>query len=81
MSAPKKGSFRSSDAPRTQSAIGSGGGLIQQNYNSSAQRYSSSFELGIRMIQVAIGVTVGLFMSQILVYATGRRKSVAHFAF
>ena len=33
------------------------------------------------MIQVAIGVTIGLFVSQILVYALGRRKSVAHFAF
>ena len=64
-----------------QSAIGNGGGLITQNYTSSAERYSSSFELGIRMIQVAIGVTVGLFMSQILVYATGRRKRIAHFAF
>ena len=33
------------------------------------------------MIQVAIGVTIGLFMSQLLVYAIGHRKSVAHFAF
>ncbi|KAH9898182.1 hypothetical protein C8Q73DRAFT_683941 [Cubamyces lactineus] len=62
------------------SAIGNGGGLIQ-NYSSSAQQYSSSFELGIRMIQVAIGVTIGLFVSQILVYALGRRKNAAHFAF
>ncbi len=63
-----------------QSAIGSGGGLIQ-NYDSSADRYTGTFALGIRMIQVAIGVTIGLFVSQILVYALGRRKSVAHFAF
>ncbi|KAI0720004.1 hypothetical protein C8T65DRAFT_634556 [Cerioporus squamosus] len=62
------------------SAIGSGGGLIQ-NYTSSADRYTGTFALGIRMIQVAIGVTIGLFVSQILVYALGRRKSVAHFAF
>ncbi|RDX51091.1 DUF1212-domain-containing protein [Lentinus brumalis] len=62
------------------SAIGSGGGLIQ-NYDSSADRYTGTFALGIRMIQVAIGVTIGLFVSQILVYALGRRKSVAHFAF
>lgn len=33
------------------------------------------------MIQVAIGVTIGLFVSQILVYTMGRRKSAAHFAF
>ncbi|TBU49962.1 DUF1212-domain-containing protein [Dichomitus squalens] len=62
------------------SAIGNGGGLIQP-YSSSAARYSGSFELGIRMIQVAIGVTIGLFVAQILVYTLGRRKSAAHFAF
>ncbi|KAI0639626.1 DUF1212-domain-containing protein [Trametes polyzona] len=62
------------------SAIGNGGGLIQ-NYHSSAAQYSGSFELGIRMIQVAIGVTIGLFVAQILVYALGRRKNAAHFAF
>ena len=63
-----------------QSAIGSGGGLIQ-NYDTSEQQYSSSFQLGIRMVQVAIGVTIGLFVSQILVYAMGRKKNAAHFAF
>ncbi|KAI0801052.1 DUF1212-domain-containing protein [Fomes fomentarius] len=62
------------------SAIGAGGGLIQ-NYTNSAERYSGSFELGIRMIKVAIGVTIGLFVAQILVYALGRRKNAAHFAF
>lgn len=66
--------------PLAQSAIGNGGGLIA-NYKSSTAQYSSSFELGIRMIQVAIGVTIGLFVSQILVYALGRRKNAAHFAF
>ncbi|KAH9942926.1 hypothetical protein B0H21DRAFT_823762 [Amylocystis lapponica] len=62
------------------SAIGNGGGLIQ-NYKSSSAQYSNSFDLGIRMIQVAIGVTIGLFVAQIMVYALGRRKNVAHFAF
>ncbi|KAI0931784.1 hypothetical protein AcW2_000592 [Taiwanofungus camphoratus] len=62
------------------SAIGNGGGLIQ-NYNSSSAQYSNSFDLGIRMIQVAIGVTIGLFVAQIMVYALGRRKNAAHFAF
>ncbi|OSD03294.1 DUF1212-domain-containing protein [Trametes coccinea BRFM310] len=62
------------------SAIGNGGGLIQ-NYSSAEQQYSSSFGLGIRMIQVSIGVTIGLFVSQIMVYALGRRKNAAHFAF
>ena len=63
-----------------QSAIGSGGGLIQ-SYKSSSAQYSNGFGLGIRMIQVAIGVTIGLFLAQVLVYALGRRKNAAHFAF
>jgi hypothetical protein len=33
------------------------------------------------MIQVAIGVTIGLFVSQLVVYAIGTRKTAAHFAF
>ncbi|KAL6310166.1 hypothetical protein BKA93DRAFT_821221 [Sparassis latifolia] len=62
------------------SAIGNGGGLIQ-NYDSSSAQYSNSFDLGIRMIEVAIGVTIGLFVAQIMVYTLGRRKNAAHFAF
>ncbi|TCD65656.1 hypothetical protein EIP91_002329 [Steccherinum ochraceum] len=62
------------------SAIGNGGGLIQ-NYSTSSAEYSSGFSLGVRMIQVAIGVTIGLFIAQIFVYALGRRKNAAHFAF
>lgn len=33
------------------------------------------------MVQVAIGVTVGLFGSGLLVYSFGRRKKTALFAF
>jgi hypothetical protein len=33
------------------------------------------------MIQVASGVTIGLFVAQIMVYALGRRKNAAYFAF
>ncbi|CCL98503.1 uncharacterized protein FIBRA_00502 [Fibroporia radiculosa] len=62
------------------SAIGNGGGLIQ-TYNTSSAQYSNSFDLGIRMIEVAIGVTIGLFAAQMIVYALGRRKSAGHFAF
>ncbi|KAI0347819.1 DUF1212-domain-containing protein [Trametopsis cervina] len=62
------------------SAIGSGGGLIS-NYRTAAQQYSDTFQLGLRMIQVASGVTIGLFVAQILVYALGRRKNAAYFAF
>ena len=63
-----------------QSAIGNGGGLIS-NYRTAAEQYSDTFQLGLRMIQVASGVTIGLFVAQILVYALGRRKNAAYFAF
>ncbi|KAI0094362.1 DUF1212-domain-containing protein [Irpex rosettiformis] len=62
------------------SAIGNGGGLIS-NYRTAAQQYSDTFQLGLRMIQVASGVTIGLFVAQIVVYALGRRKNAAYFAF
>ncbi|KAG8219667.1 hypothetical protein J3R82DRAFT_622 [Butyriboletus roseoflavus] len=62
------------------SGIAQGGGLIDTDPNSTAQ-YSSGFSLAVRMIRVAIGITLGLFVSQIFVYALGRRKNAAHFAF
>ncbi|KAI0079641.1 DUF1212-domain-containing protein [Panus rudis PR-1116 ss-1] len=62
------------------SAIGNSGGLLSTT-NTSTQAYSAGFSLGVRMIQVAIGVTVGLFIAQIAVYALGRRKNAAFFAF
>ncbi|KAF7436631.1 hypothetical protein PC9H_003464 [Pleurotus ostreatus] len=62
------------------SAIAQGGGLAQ-NFHSSAEQYYSGFTLALRMISVASGVTIGLFVSQVLVYTLGRRKNVAHFAF
>jgi hypothetical protein len=33
------------------------------------------------MVEVAIGVTIGLFVSQIFVYTWGKKKDSAHFAF
>lgn len=63
-----------------QSGIAQGGGLIDTD-PSSAEQYSSGFSLAIRMIRVAIGITLGLFVSQMLVYTLGRRQNAAHFAF
>ncbi|KJA25855.1 hypothetical protein HYPSUDRAFT_134069 [Hypholoma sublateritium FD-334 SS-4] len=62
------------------SGIAQGGG-VTQTYNNSEQQYSSGFSLAIRMITVAAGVTIGLFVSQFIVYLFGTRKNVAHFAF
>ncbi|PPQ64523.1 hypothetical protein CVT26_002062 [Gymnopilus dilepis] len=62
------------------SGIAQGGG-VTQTYHSSAEQYSSGFSLAMRMITVAAGVTVGLFVSQFIVYLFGTRKNAAHFAF
>jgi len=62
------------------SGIAQGGGLTQ-TYHSSAEQYSSGFSLALRMISVAAGVTIGLFVSQVIVYLFGNRKNAAHFAF
>ncbi|THV06006.1 DUF1212-domain-containing protein [Dendrothele bispora CBS 962.96] len=62
------------------SGIAQGGGL-NQTFRSAAEQYSTGFSLGLRMISVASGVTVGLFASQVLVYCLGTRKNAGHFAF
>ena len=63
-----------------QSGLAQAGGLTG-NYDSSVQQYYSSFTLGLRMIQVAIGVTIGLFVSQSLIYALSAGSSAAEMAF
>lgn len=63
-----------------QSGIAEGGGLIDTDPTSTEQ-YSSGFSLAIRMIRVAIGITLGLFVSQMFVYALWRRKNAAQLAF
>ncbi|KAH8835230.1 hypothetical protein DL96DRAFT_1519860 [Flagelloscypha sp. PMI_526] len=62
------------------SGIAQGGG-VTQNYTSSAEQYSNGFALALRMISVASGVTIGLFVSQVLVYMFGTQKHAAHMAF
>lgn len=48
-----------------QSGIAQGGG-VTQNYTSSVEQYSNGFALALRMISVASGVTIGLFVSQVI---------------
>ncbi|KAL1670420.1 hypothetical protein GGG16DRAFT_95861 [Schizophyllum commune] len=62
------------------SGIAQSGG-VTPNYHSSAEQYSSGFSLALRMISVASGVTIGLLVSQVIVYLFGHRKNAAHFAF
>lgn len=57
------------------------GGALTQSYESSEIQYSTGFSLALRMISVASGVTIGLFVSQLVVYLAGHRKNAAHFAF
>jgi hypothetical protein len=41
----------------------------------------TGIEIGSAMINVAVGITVGLFMSQTIVYAFGNSKNAAVFSF
>ena len=41
----------------------------------------SGIDIGGAMISVTIGITVGLFVSQAIVYAFGARKNAAIFSF
>jgi hypothetical protein len=78
------------------SAIAATGGLAQNYRGKDGSHYSSSLELAMRMIQgtcsiwshsdvdvytVAIGTTVGLYTSSLIVYSFGRKKRGALWAF
>jgi hypothetical protein len=78
------------------SAIAATGGLAQNYRGKAGSHYESSLELAMRMITgmdsvwsitvtdvyaVAIGTTVGLFTSSLIVYAFGRKKRGALWAF
>ena len=56
------------------------GGLAMSGHQSTDD-YSQGLTIGMRMIQVAIGITVGLFGSGLLIYSFGRKKNSALFAF
>lgn len=63
------------------SAIAATGGLAQNYRGKNGSHYTSSLELAMRMITVAIGTTVGLFTSSLVVYSFGRKKRGALWAF
>lgn len=64
-----------------QAGIAAAGGLADNYRGKTSDQYSTSITIGFRMVQVAIGVTVGLFGSGLLVYSFGHRKKNALFAF
>ncbi|KAH7336874.1 hypothetical protein B0J17DRAFT_665221 [Rhizoctonia solani] len=63
------------------SGIAAAGGLAQTYENSAGDQYSTGLALGFRMVQVAIGCTVGLFGAGVVVYSFGSRKRSGYFAF
>ncbi|EJD52742.1 DUF1212-domain-containing protein [Auricularia subglabra TFB-10046 SS5] len=58
------------------STLGYGGGL-----SFSGDLYTQGILLGLRMVQVAIGVTIGLFTSALVVYSFGTTKRSGMFGF
>ncbi|KAG8819514.1 hypothetical protein FRC18_012059, partial [Serendipita sp. 400] len=63
------------------SAIAATGGLAQNYRGQSGDHYTSGLELASRMIQVALGTTLGLYTSSLVVYSFGKRKKGAFWAF
>lgn len=58
--------------PLAQSGLSQIGGITAQG---------NGIDIGGAMIAVTIGITVGLYMSQALVYMFGSRKNAALFSF
>ncbi|KAH8923808.1 DUF1212-domain-containing protein [Atractiella rhizophila] len=60
------------------SGIAAAGGLAMTNIRT-GNSYSDGLMIGFRMVQVAIGITVGLFFSSFVVYSFGSKKKGAIF--
>ncbi|KAH7108310.1 DUF1212-domain-containing protein [Auriculariales sp. MPI-PUGE-AT-0066] len=58
------------------SSLGAGGGL-----SFTGDLFTQGILLGLRMVQIAIGVTIGLFTSALVVYSFGSRKQTSIFGF
>ncbi|KAG8760274.1 hypothetical protein FRC14_003572 [Serendipita sp. 396] len=63
------------------SGIAAAGGLSENYRGQDGDQYTNGLAIGLRMVQVAIGITVGLFGSGLIVYSFGSRKQAALFAF
>ncbi|KAG8895245.1 hypothetical protein FRB99_000687 [Tulasnella sp. 403] len=63
------------------SGLAAAGGLAMNYQGSDEDQYTSSIIIGVRMLSVAIGTTVGLLASSLVVYAFGPKKQSALFAF
>ncbi len=63
------------------SGISAAGGLTGNYRGDDHDQYTTGLTLGFKIVQVAIGITVGLFGSGLLVYSFGSKKTGALFAF
>ncbi|CAD6887895.1 unnamed protein product [Tilletia controversa] len=63
------------------SGMAMAGGLAMTYRGSDGDLYSNGLSIGFRMVSVAIGITVGLLASGLVVYAFGKKKGSALFAF
>ncbi|KAG8934779.1 hypothetical protein FRC01_000460 [Tulasnella sp. 417] len=63
------------------SGLAAAGGLAMNYQGTTDDQYTSSIVIGVRMLSVAIGTTVGLLFSSLVVYAFGPKKKSALFAF
>lgn len=58
------------------------GGLAMTYKGSDGDLYSNGLSIGLRMVQVSIGITTGLFASALIIYLIGSKRKNAHlFAF
>lgn len=64
-----------------QSGLSAAGGLTGNYRSQEYDQYTTGLTLGFKIVQVAIGITVGLFGSGLLVYSFGSKKTSALFAF
>lgn len=65
-------------ASHQQSGLAQSGGFTTQ---SSDDQYSSGLTLGVSMVEVGVGVTLGLFLSQMIIYSIGFKKRGSLFSF
>ena len=57
------------------------GGLADTNGGTNSDYFSASLQVASRMIQVGIGITLGLLFSGLVVYLFGKKKKTAVFNF
>jgi hypothetical protein len=63
------------------SGLSAAGGLADTDRGTNDDYFSASLQVASRMIQVGIGITLGLLFSGLAVYLFGKKKRTAVFAF